>query len=166
MYGYLSERLSPDHDVEGFDSGQPSLDTWLVQQASRAQRYGTARTSVWTPHGSSEVVAFYSLAPTELLREDLTGKLAGGFSRVPGYMLARLALHKKLQGQGLGAQLLVDALEAICSAAELTGGRVIVVDPIDEKAREFYLHFGFLAIEKNDRLSMLVIDAAANIGLA
>lgn len=41
-------------------------------------------------------------------------------------------------GTGLGSELLVDALERIVDAAQVGGGRLIVVDAIDDEARAFY----------------------------
>jgi hypothetical protein len=46
------------------------------------------------------------------------------------------------------------------------GGRVIVVDAIDDNARGFYEHFGFRAIPADpDRLVMKASAAAASLSL-
>lgn len=164
---FVSEALTPGHSTDGFDCGVPELNSWLWDQALLAQKHGTARTTVWTSVDGGRVVAYYSTAPTQVARADLTNRLAGGHTVVPGFILARLALDQSLQGTGYGGELLVDALETICSASDLAGGRVIVVDPIDTNARDFYLHFNFLPIERNqrERLYMLVKDARESVGL-
>jgi predicted N-acetyltransferase YhbS len=76
-------------------------------------------------------LAHYSVAPTRLTRPELPRQASRGRSVVPGYLLARLALDRSLQGRGLGRQLLVDALETISQAAILSGSRVVAVDPVD-----------------------------------
>jgi predicted N-acetyltransferase YhbS len=81
------------------------------------------------------VVAYYSVAPTQVHRKAVSSSLAGGVSVIPAYLLARLALDAALQGAGLGARLLVDALDTIVTAGEAASGRLIVVDAIDEAAR-------------------------------
>ena len=47
-------------------------------------------------------------------------------------LLAKLALDGQLQGQGLGAELLVNALQKCAEAGEIVGCRFVVVDAIDE----------------------------------
>lgn len=163
MTDFRSAPLGDRHVLDRFRCGQVSLDRWLVEHALRAQQQGTARTTVWTASGSDEVMAYYSLAPTEVAKADLTSRLAGGSSRVPGYLLARLALHTSLHGQGLGGQLLLDAVVTICAAADRTGGRLIVADPIDERARAFYLRYGFTGIDKSERLFMVISRARASL---
>jgi len=48
-------------------------------------------------------------------------------------LFARLALSRHLIGGGLGGQLLLDALETVAAAANLAGGRLVVVDAINER---------------------------------
>lgn len=165
---FVSERLVDESGIDTFACGRPQLEVWLREHALPAQKQGTARTTVWREQSTHRVVAYYSIAPTQIARADLSGRLAGGHAVVPGFILARLALDRTLQGQGLGGQLLFDALETICAASDLVGGRVIVVDPIDRAARDFYLHFDFVPIERSERerLYMLVKDARTSLGLA
>ena len=44
--------------------------------------------------------------------------MAGGYSRIPGYLIARLAIDSSLRGQGSGEQLLLDALGKAVAASE------------------------------------------------
>lgn len=165
MTVWVSEILGEDHDLSGFDSGRPRLDHWLRTQAHRAARSGTARTHVWVEPGGSEVVAYYALAPTEVRRQDLPRAMTGGVSVIPSYLLARLALDRRLQGQRLGSQLLVDALEVVVAAAELAAGRLVVVDAIDEAAAAFYRHHDFTPVQgMPGRLVMKISTARAALG--
>lgn len=67
-------------------------------------------------------------------------------------------------GQGLGTQLLLGALERIVAAADRAGGRVIVVDAIDDAAHRSYSHHGVRAIEHSNRLVMKLATATAILG--
>lgn len=160
---YVSAQLADEHNVEQFTCAKASLDRWLSIESKRAQRQGTARTTVWTAPKSPDVVAYYSIAPTQVGRAELSRKMSGGISVVPGYLLARLALDVALHGDGLGRELLVDALETICAAAETAGGRIIVVDPIDDQARSFYEHYEFRPGPLEGRLYMLIDDARISL---
>lgn len=148
---FQSTRLLPGHDVSSFDCGAPALNQWLRSEANRAQQQGTARTTVWIdPNGL--VAAFYSVCPTSVQRTGLPRSASGGNTVLPAYLLARLALDKQLQGRHLGAQLLVDALEQLDQATTRFGGRLVVVDAIDDRAASFYENFGFHLISGSNRL--------------
>lgn len=165
MSDWVSQPLAGDHDVVEFGSGNASLDRWLQRDALRAHRAGISRTTVWTAPRERAVVAYHAIAPTQVARIELPSRsLSGGYSHVPGYLIGRLALDKALHGQGLGTQLLLDALERIVEAADRAGGRVIVVDAIDEPAHRFYRHHGFHGIESSNRLAMKLATAAAILG--
>lgn len=106
--------------------------------------------------------AYHAIAPTQLGRIDLPSRsLSAGYTRIPGYLIGRLALDRTLHGQGLGTQLLLDAPERIVKAAERAAGRVIVVDAIDDAAHRFYRHHGFQAIAHSSRLIIKLATAAA-----
>ena len=45
-----------------------------------------------------------------------------------------------MKGEGLGELLLIDAMARLCAIEAV--GRMIVIDPIDEKARAFYARYG------------------------
>lgn len=149
---YESAPLSAEHNVASFDCGVRSLNAWLSEQALRAQQAGTARTFVWvTAEAPEQVWAYFSLAPTELARDALTRGQSSGYSTVPGYLLARLAMHTDLHGFGYGGQVLVDALSRAASAAESGGGRLVVVDALDDAAASFYQHYDFTPVKNNPR---------------
>jgi GNAT superfamily N-acetyltransferase len=140
---YLSARLTGDHDLSTFDSTQPDLNHWLQQHATTADAKGLGRTYVWH-RGDNRVLAYYTLSPHLIRREELPARFGrGGPDRIPAILLARLALDRTLHGQGLGGELLYDALSTAVSAATRVGGRYVLVDAIDDKAAAFYLHHGF-----------------------
>ena len=158
---YLSERIAARHDLAGFACGDRTLDQWLAGSALTADAMGTARTYVWTEKNT--VVGYFSLCPHEVRREELPSKLSHGAPHgIPAILLARLALDRRLHGQGLGASLLLDALTRATDAIEIAGGRLIVVDAIDEPARRFYEHHGFRAAPTRPaRLFRKASDVAA-----
>jgi GNAT superfamily N-acetyltransferase len=140
---FTVERLAEAHLLDKFDSGQPYLDLWLRGFARNADLKNLGRTFVWHA-GDNEVLGYYTLAPTVIDREELPAKQGRGSpNRIPAVLLARLALDKRLHGQGLGGQLLVSALERIVRVSTQVGGRFVVVDAVDDAAVAFYCHYGF-----------------------
>lgn len=161
----LFERLTPEHRIPAFASGNEELDTWLHDAALTADRAGTARVYVWLDGG--DVAGYMAIVPHTIRREEVPSAVGRGApDAIPGFLLARLALSQHLQGTGRGGELLAGALEVTLGAIRAGGGRVIVVDAVDDNARGFYEHFGFRAIPANpDRLVMKASTVAASLSL-
>jgi predicted GNAT family N-acyltransferase len=114
-------------------------------------------TYVWTREHNDRVVAYYSITPHQVVRDEVSSGMAGGVSVIPAYLLARLALDGSLHGQGLGGELLHDALDRILSATSIASGRLVVVDAIDEHAAAVYRYHDFRPLKSNPlRLVMKV----------
>jgi GNAT superfamily N-acetyltransferase len=146
---FTSELLREDHDRTGFDSGNVDLDSWLRDHALHASAMNTGRTFVWHA-GDGIVVAYFTLAAHVVARETVAKRTGRGSPDViPAILLARLALDRAQQGQGLGAELLWDALSRAAAANRQAAARLVVVDAVDERAASFYEHFGFEPIPGN-----------------
>ncbi len=66
----------------------------------------------------------------------------------------------------MGGELLTAALEMTLDAIRIGGGRVIVVDAIDDHAHTFYEHFGIRPTSSRPgRLVMKASTAAASLGI-
>ncbi|MCA1839314.1 MAG: GNAT family N-acetyltransferase [Actinomycetota bacterium] len=164
---FFQERLTSRHNSDDFSSGNHQLDAWLRSAALTADRAGTGRTFVWI-NDEEEVVAFFTLAPHVVRRTELPKRLGHGSpDSIPCLLVARIALHQSFHGQGLGAQLLVEALRTSLSAMKTAGGRLIVVDAVDKAAASFYEHHGFRRMPENPyRLFLKASDAAKSLDLA
>jgi GNAT superfamily N-acetyltransferase len=162
---FISETLADQHLLERFTCGNHALDTWLHRHARHAQSMRTARTFVWHA-GDQLVVAFFSLAAHLIVRADLPPRIGcGAPDAIPAVLLARLALDQSLHGQGLGGELLLDALSRAVQASEVAAARLVVVDAIDEAAASFYEHHGFTAVPGNrQRLVQKISDIAVALG--
>jgi len=165
---YRSQPYDPArHDASGFDSGEPSLDGWLRQHAAGADARRTARTFVWADPGGAgdaprRVIAYYSLTGHRLVRDDLPRKLGRGSpEEIPAVLLARLAVDRSAQGQGLGGAVLADALGRVVEATTIVAARFVVVDALHEQAAGFYQHHGFTRIPDTLRLIQKISDIAA-----
>lgn len=78
---------------------------------------------------------------------------------VPVARIARLAVDIKKQRCGWGEFLLVDALIRIREASTLVAAYGVIVDAKDEKAKSFYLRFGFTSLLDNNLCLFLPIDS-------
>lgn len=137
------DKLSGAHDLSRFDCGIESLNVWLRRFALVNQQSDSAQTFV--VHRSGSVVGYYSLTAGSVRPEEAPARIAKGLARHPigVILLARLAVDKREQGQGLGKALLKDALLRAAGAADTIGARAVLVHAIDDGARRFYERFGF-----------------------
>ena len=69
---------------------------------------------------------------------------------MPVILLARLAVDRTAQGQGLSEALLLDALERCSALSESLGLHAVEVDAIDQQASVFYRKYGFVPLLDHD----------------
>jgi GNAT superfamily N-acetyltransferase len=137
--------LLPTHVVEGFSSGQPSLDQWLLRRSWRNSMSGASRTFVITQSDDPAVIGFYSLAASSVRLADAPGPVKRNMPNpIPVILLGRLAIDRRFQGHGLGRALLKDAFRRVLAAADIVGIRALLVHAIDQEAKSFYQRFGFV----------------------
>src|SRR5688500_11822976 len=97
----------------------------------------TAKTFAWH-NGAGAAAGCFTRAAQLVVRERVPRRIGRGApAAIPAILLARLALARPLHGQGLGGELLWDALSRAVAASEKAAARVIVVDAIDESAARF-----------------------------
>ena len=140
------EKLNAAHEAAGFDCGAPALNSFLTKYALQNQRSGSAET--YAAVAGQSIVGFYSVTIGEIAHEGAPERMAKGMPRhpIPVVILARLGIALAWQGKGLGSGLLLDFFRRASSAADVIGGRAVVVHAKDEGARAFYEHFGFKAL--------------------
>lgn len=138
------ELLTEVHDVLGFDCGNEALNRFLQRYALLNQRNQSARTYV-ALRSETRVIGYYSLAAASAEYETVPARIAKGLAQhpIPLTLLARLAVDQAEQGSGIGAGLLKDALKRFLQAQSIIAARALVVHAKDDRAIEFYQHFGF-----------------------
>jgi len=141
------EPLGAQHQLEGFDCGNATLNRWLQQRALANERPGVWRTVVLCPDEDSNVIAYACLS-------------AG--ATLPIVVLGRLAVDRRHQGQGLGRDLVADALRCSLVARRLIGARALLVHAIDEQAAAFYRSLGFRPSPLSASILMLQPSEAAD----
>jgi len=154
--------------TEGFRCGRPALDAWLVEHARAATGAGSARTYVVCDREQGDrVVGYFALNAGGIKPADAPRRVRAGMPRhpIPVVLLARLAVDLEVQGHGLGAFLLADAMRRSLAASEAIGVRALLVHAKDEKARAFHERFGFVASPTDPlHLMLLMKDLRASLG--
>jgi GNAT superfamily N-acetyltransferase len=161
----LDERV----DRAGFSSGSDPLDAWFHRQAGQSQRKRLA--SVWIATTDPEpgvVVGYYSLAPWQIAFEEAPPDLTRRLPKYPlaATLLARLAIDRRWQGQGIGGVLLADALRRAHVASKIVPVQLFVVHAKDEKAAAFYATHGFRRFPRTPLDLFMPIASIADAGPA
>ncbi len=160
------EPLSAVHDVSTFSCGKPSLDRWLKTRALSNQENGF--TAVMVVHEANRVLGYYGLAPTAVLPATLPRSIRTGQppDPVPCLLLGQLAADQNYAGKGIGTGLLRHALQRCVAAANLVGGRALIVNAVDIEAAQFWKRRGF-SPSKDDPLVLFrsLADIAASIAV-
>jgi GNAT superfamily N-acetyltransferase len=160
------EKLNRTHAVEQFTCGQPELDRFLIRHALQAQQANSSQTYVAV--GDDEVIGYYTIVAGEVHHANAPERVIKGMPRhpIPLLVLARLAVHSTRQGQGIGAGLLLDALGRTLQVADVIGVRALAVHATDDRAADFYRHFGFTPSPTDPRhLFMIMKDIRLAAGL-
>jgi GNAT superfamily N-acetyltransferase len=157
-------RLDAGHNRSGFSCGEPSLDSYLHQQASQDIRRQISAVYVLQDDQESCIAGYYTLSATSIQFPDLpeseTRKIPR-YQSLPACLLGRLAVDRRYAGQGMGRRLMLDAIKRSIEMASSLGMIAIVVDAIDDDAVSFYKHFGFRRFpdESSRRLFLRMSDA-------
>jgi len=151
--------LATEHELAAFASGVAPLDEWLKRRAWRNEAEGASRTFVAC--AGKRVVGYYSLAAASVLREAASGKVRRNMpDPVPAVLIGRLAVDSAWRSQGVGTDLLRDAVLRIIAAAETVGVRAILVHAISADAKTFYERHGFRPSPLKPMTLMVTIEEA------
>ena len=142
---HAPQPLTADHQTDAFKCGETSLDEWLKRRALLNQASGASRTFVVLDDNHT-VMGYYALAAGAVHHQDATRSIRQNMpDPLPVMVLARLAVDLRAQGMQLGSGLLRDAVERSLAVAQNAGVRALLVHALHERAKQFYLYFGFQA---------------------
>ena len=151
--------LASHHSLEHFSSGQAVLDTWLKRRAMANQLRGASRTFVVTDK-TDAVLGYYAMAAGAVALQAASSTVRRNMpDPIPVLVLARLAVDKQVQGMQLGAALLQDAVKRALHVAQHTGVRALLVHALHERAKSFYLHYGFQVSPVDPMVLMLRLSS-------
>jgi GNAT superfamily N-acetyltransferase len=143
--GWHEEPINKKHDREAFDCGEEALNEFLRRYARKSHEMGGAKTFLTIDDADNKaVLGFYSLSPASVHYGRTPEIIRRGLARhdVPGFRLARLAVDRRSQGQGIGGQLLLAAGRRCLLAAAEVGGVMLVIDAKNERVAGWYASFG------------------------
>lgn len=149
MKGWHEEPISKRHNRNAFDCGEEALNEFLRRYARKSHELGGAKTFLAIRDDNQEtVLGFYSLCPASVEYARTPKILKRGLARydVPAFRLARLAVDRSVQGQGLGGQLLLVAGRRCLLVSAEVGGVALLIDAKNEKVARWYARYGAIPL--------------------
>ena len=148
-----------------FNCGYPVLNEYFRLYALKNDRLSIGKTFVAMDKVEG-VVGYMTLASAQVEARSLPEEMRAKLPRypVPACRIAKLAIDTRFQGAGAGSWLLRQALEKALSVSAEVGLYAVIVDAIDEKAKGFYLKYGFKAFSEYPLMMFLPFMLPIMIG--
>jgi len=136
--------LAEGHVLTELNSGEEALDQWIQKHARSAIEARSAQ--VFVVSYGDQVVGYSALATSAILYRELPSSQRSGLARhpVPTLLLARLAVDKDYQGQGIASALVRDAVAKAISIQSIAGVVSLIAHAKNQSAKDFYLSLGFM----------------------
>lgn len=131
-----------DKDISSFDCATPVLNQWLKQYSRGSSKKGLT-TAIMIEKGKRLPILGYATVYAATVEKAILpeSRQSGlGSYPVPVFLVARFAISKDYQGQGLGKRQLMHIFKTTSQAINsgLIGARGIIVDAKDQGAVDFY----------------------------
>lgn len=132
------ELLDDRHCRDGFDCGNDALNHFLRRLAGQQQRRGFGKTYVALAGNRVDVVGFVTVSVGQVEAQAIPKAHKPPRHPVPMLRIGRLAVDRRVQGRGIGRDLLAFVLHLALEFAERVGLYAVVVDAKDARAAAFY----------------------------
>ena len=161
------ELLQAHHDRSTFNCGNQGLDEFLRRQARQNADRNLGVTYVVVDRaGDSKILGYYTLVTRTIESRIVPVK---GLPKGPlgVVLLGRLAVDQSWQARGIGKLMLLRALRQTEEAARVMGIYALVLDAIDNSAREWYLglQWGFQELLDDPRHLFLPVAVIRKLNL-
>jgi GNAT superfamily N-acetyltransferase len=147
----IIEEITPQHDRKAFDCGIAELNQFLQQQARQKITKHIAKTYVACRDSTPKMIIGYHTLTGYSVTTPPAHSVYKKYPHPLGAVkLARLAVDRSHQGQGLGERLLVDAIYRTTLVEQQISVIGLFVDPMAPQVIPFYQQYGFLPADPGD----------------
>lgn len=152
------KQITSKSSLKQFDCDIPALNEFLSRYALKNDELGIGKTFI-ALNNDNKILGYFTLATAQISFEDIPEPYRMKLPKypIPALRLARLAVDKHFQGNGIGKELLRDVFKKILSVAEITAVKFIIVDA-KETSKSFYEHYGFIRFSKQNLSYFIPIE--------
>jgi len=167
MLGY--RELSANCATHKFISGDGEIDSWLRKKALRDHAAGKHVVTCVREDGQDDILGFYALSSVVENAKALPDVKFFPFETdayFPCLQLVYLAVHRPHQRQFYGTAIMAEMVRKFAEIGQYTGLPAIIVTPLNEDAKRFYLRLGFEPYSNGSRLVLPLQTAIATVRAA
>lgn len=132
------------HNPKNFDCGKQGMNAFLQKFALKNQQLGLSKSWVLVDNNNPQTIIGYFTLSIQTIEPQLIEEEKLPKYQLPVTLIARIAVDKTFQGKGFGRKLLFLALK---KSLQLNNHGLptyaIVLDILDNDAKEFYQQFNF-----------------------
>ena len=131
-----------------FDCGYPELNQYFRLYAYKNDQLSIGKTFVAITE-AGQVAGYMTISTAQIAAGSFPEELRAKLPRypVPAFRIGKLAIDLRFQGSGSGRWLLTQALKKAVDVSASVGLYTVLVDAIDDKAKSFYVKYGFIPFE-------------------
>jgi len=146
------EEVSQQHNRKAFDCGVTELNQFLHQQARQKTVKHISKTYVACRNSApATIIGYHTLIGYSVTIPPVHKYYKKYPHPLSAVKLARLAVDRSQQRQGLGARLLIDAIHRTVLVAQQISAIGLFVDPMSPEVVPFYQQYDFLQADPSDR---------------
>lgn len=150
----IFQELSRKHDRASFHCGVAELDDYFRFYVSQDVRNRLTSCWVMLSDDQSSILGFYTLSPASITREAFPAEIRRGcYYDIPVTRLGRFAIASDYQKQGLGLEMLSDAINRALTQTLASVG--IWVDMKTPSLFFFYQKLGFVQLPNPSQCFLL-----------
>ena len=144
--------------LKNFDCGIEQLNEFLSRYAIKNDELGIGRTFI-ALNSSNYILGYFTLATAQVAYQEIPDECKGKLPKypIPALRIARLAVNKELQGNGIGKWLLSQVFIKAVQVSDITGLYLIIVDA-KETSKSFYEYYGFQRLVDEELSYFVVVD--------
>ena len=146
---WIFSPLDKSFNKSAFDCGKPQLNEYLKKYAWQNQKRRYSITFVATIENTKEIAGYYCTSASSIEFAKIPDAVNKKLPKYPApvMLIGQLAVDKNMQGKGLGKLLLMDALSRAVRISSEIGIFAVIVDAMDQQAKDFYLKYGFIPLK-------------------
>ena len=159
--------FSKEFDRQDFDCGKEKLNAYLKKTLNQHHKSNISRATIATSARLGvKIAGYYTLNASRIdyasLPQASRKKLPERLD-IPSIKVGMFAVDKRYAEQGLGEEMLMDALYKSYNMSAQLGLNNVIVDAIDDEAKAFWMKYDFIPFEDCDTSLFLPMATIAGI---
>lgn len=155
------------HIRDDFKNRHSSLEHYIKRYARQDGSNNLSRCFVLTD-GDSHIKGYYTLSKYTVEIENWDDALAKKYNlikykAIPCTLIGRLAVDSDCEARGYGKKLLMHALRTAFEVSKSIASFAVIVDAIDQNAKNFYMKYGFCEFPSKPEQLFLTMKHIAQV---